>query len=320
MVRLPVIEKKGPLVTLALFSYNQEGFVRLAVEGALNQDYENLEIILSDDCSPDSTFDIIQRMTKEYTGPHRVLVNRNEKNLGLASHINRVFALAKGEIIVVASGDDISLPNRVSNSVCLFQSHPSAVSVHFSDVLIDRDGSRLPDGGRMRRKKRAGRINLRDFLSERRSAASGASRAIRKSVYDFFGELNDECPTEDSTYFLRGLMLGDAVVSSEPGVQYRVHENSLSAPGSINFMKFDQIKAQYIRDANVAFFSGKIDQHMNSKVLEWVDRNYRERLLLSKLYQSSSKAKFLFFDVIIGAGVSFLTKLRILKFYVFHRR
>ena len=44
-----------PLLTFALFSYNQENYIRQAVEGALAQDYPRLEIIISDDCSQDET-------------------------------------------------------------------------------------------------------------------------------------------------------------------------------------------------------------------------------------------------------------------------
>ena len=51
-----------PLVTFALFAYNQEAFIREAVASALSQTYEPLEIILSDDCSTDRTFAIMQEL------------------------------------------------------------------------------------------------------------------------------------------------------------------------------------------------------------------------------------------------------------------
>jgi len=47
-----------PLITFALFAYNQERFIREAVQGAFSQTYSPLEIIMSDDCSKDRTFDI----------------------------------------------------------------------------------------------------------------------------------------------------------------------------------------------------------------------------------------------------------------------
>ena len=85
-----------PLVTFALFAYNQEKYIREAVEAALAQDYPNLEIIFSDDCSPNSTFDVMRESTKNYSGCHQVKLNRNPVNLGLGSHVNRVVAQSKG--------------------------------------------------------------------------------------------------------------------------------------------------------------------------------------------------------------------------------
>ncbi len=105
-----------PLITFALFAYKQEQFIREAIKGAFSQTYEPLEIVLSDDCSPDNTFVIMQEMAAAYKGPHKIILNRNEKNLGLAEHINRVVEISKGEWIVTAAGDDISLSNRVADS------------------------------------------------------------------------------------------------------------------------------------------------------------------------------------------------------------
>src|SRR5690606_9493062 len=92
-----------PLVTFALFAYNQENYIREAIEGAFAQTYEPLEIILSDDCSTDQTFEIMQEVVLGYNGPHKVCVRRNEVNLGLAGHINSILAQAEGEFICWAA-------------------------------------------------------------------------------------------------------------------------------------------------------------------------------------------------------------------------
>ena len=74
-----------PLVSFLLFSYKQEAFIEAAMRAALAQTYEPLEIIVSDDCSPDGTFDIIKQIAAEYKGPHHLRINRNEKNRGMSS-------------------------------------------------------------------------------------------------------------------------------------------------------------------------------------------------------------------------------------------
>ena len=101
-----------PLVTLALFAYNQECYVGEAIAAAFAQTYSPLEIILSDDCSSDGTFEIMQHAVAEYKGPHHVVLNRNPLNLNIGGHVNAVAGLATGELIVLAAGDDISVPSR----------------------------------------------------------------------------------------------------------------------------------------------------------------------------------------------------------------
>lgn len=106
-----------PLVTFALFAYNQEAFIREAVAGALAQTYEPLEIILSDDCSTDRTFEIMKEMAATYDGPHRLVVRQNELNLQTALHVQAVANAMSGELLIVAAGDDISFANRARLTV-----------------------------------------------------------------------------------------------------------------------------------------------------------------------------------------------------------
>ncbi len=104
--------QEKPLITFILFAYNQECFIRDAIEGALSQTYSPLEIILSDDCSTDSTFLIMKEMVTNYNGQHKIVINQNENNIGLCAHINRCVELSQGELLVGAAGDDVSLPER----------------------------------------------------------------------------------------------------------------------------------------------------------------------------------------------------------------
>ena len=84
-------DQKGfPLVSFCLCVFNQEDFIQEAVEGALNQDYPNLEIIISDDCSTDRTWEIITEIIANHTEKN-IILNRNRKNLGLSTHINKIY-------------------------------------------------------------------------------------------------------------------------------------------------------------------------------------------------------------------------------------
>ena len=110
----PAIPAAGrPLATLFITSYNQEAYVGAAIDGAFAQTYAPLEIVMSDDASADRTFEIMREKAAAYRGPHRIVLNRNEKNLGIVPHVEKVMSLASGEIIVENAGDDVSVPHRV---------------------------------------------------------------------------------------------------------------------------------------------------------------------------------------------------------------
>ncbi|QEQ01511.1 FkbM family methyltransferase [Thermosynechococcus sp. CL-1] len=102
-----------PLVTFAVFAYNQEQFIREAIEGAFSQTYEPLEIILSDDCSSDRTFEIMQEMVANYKGKHTVIARRNPVNLMTAMHVSWVASEAKSQLLILNAGDCICHPQRV---------------------------------------------------------------------------------------------------------------------------------------------------------------------------------------------------------------
>lgn len=132
-------ESGHPFVTFILFAYNQERYVREAIESAFAQDYHPLEIVLSDDCSTDCTYQIMQEAYDSYEGPHELRIVRNECNMGVTSHVIQRGREAKGEYIVVAAGDDISKPHRVSTIVPCFDDE-SVWGVTTGFDLIDDAG------------------------------------------------------------------------------------------------------------------------------------------------------------------------------------
>lgn len=66
-----------PLVSFCLMACRQKELIRDAFNAGLAQDYDNLEVIVSDDNSQDGTWEIIQEIARDYQGPHKVLLNHN---------------------------------------------------------------------------------------------------------------------------------------------------------------------------------------------------------------------------------------------------
>ncbi len=92
-----------PLVGIGMPVYNGERFIRQALDSLLAQDYENFELIISDNASTDRT----QEICVEYAArDERIRYYRNERNMGAAWNFNRVFELSSGEYFMWASHDD----------------------------------------------------------------------------------------------------------------------------------------------------------------------------------------------------------------------
>ena len=228
--------------------YRHEQFVSDTVAGALSQTYPNLEIIFSDDNSPDNTFEVVQRAVKEYKGPHKIILNRNEKNMGLVPHINKaLFELAHGDFFFLNGGDDISMPERVSVGMNYFKSRPSVMAVTGSHIVIDKNGKET--GESIYDKDTILEAADREYLMSDSFMTGGVALSFRKKVLETFGRLSEDCQTEDSVLRFRAILLGPALRSSKLFLKYRIHDNNISK--DICNFKTAKIASQYMADLAV---------------------------------------------------------------------
>lgn len=109
-----------PLVSVILATYNDQKYIRQAVNSILFQKLEDLELIIVDDASTDNTKNILEDIKKNDS---RVKVYRNNNNRGLPYSLNRALHYAKGKYIARMDGDDISLPNRLQKQYNYMEEH-----------------------------------------------------------------------------------------------------------------------------------------------------------------------------------------------------
>lgn len=217
---LPALDER-PLVTFALFAYNQEKYIREAIEGALAQTYEPLEIILTDDCSTDGTFTIMEEMAHNYEGTHSIKVRKNSSNKGTLAHVIEVAQEAQGTIFVVAAGDDISLPQRTEIIVSFFLNGDFyAASSH--DLIIDENG--------VERDLDPGRIALRgEWHNENSAWIHGATAAYSTKFIANLHTPKEKILYEDMVFTdLLSLMNKKAALIKIPLVKYRHHFENIS--------------------------------------------------------------------------------------------
>ncbi len=215
------IEK--PFVSFILFAFNQEKLITEAVESLLSQDYDLLEIILSDDASSDNTFKIMESIAKNYKGKHTIKLNRNENNLGICAHINKLLSLTEGELIFCAAGDDISFPDRCSRVVAYWLEHNKKPDLIATDALeIKYNGTPI---GLKPTASLDKWQSIEDWF-EKSPFILGATHTWSRNLIERFGELDPEIRGEDHIMTFRAILTGSAMTLAEPLVKHRLKDDS----------------------------------------------------------------------------------------------
>ena len=234
-----------PLVTIAVICYNQEKFIEEAVQSALGQTYTPLEVVITDDCSTDNTFPLIEKIVSNYNGPHKVIINRNQTNLGLAGNVNKSWELSSGEFLVSQGGDDISLPHRTSRLVDGWLSRdPRPDLVYSGIVLIDEEGNELS------KNVQVAEITppIDDTVTGRNVfIAGGCAASYPRSLHYFTGPLNSEVMAEDFVYSFRALLGNGVVGIPEPLVLYRQHSASVIGQLKSSLDSKSLVDSKYIK-------------------------------------------------------------------------
>lgn len=213
-----------PLVSFILITYRQEQFVRQALESALCQSYENLEIIVSDDHSPDGTFELVSDIISSYTGPHQVSAVRNPLNVGPLGNLNAAMHLVRGELVVAAAGDDVSFPERTRLIVDEYLRSGRQAKAIFSNAIV------IDEKGRQERNYFSVPPPSHLTLSELASSDSGllgCTQAWTTEIFDVFGPINPKVTREDAVIPFRAALLGHVAYLDLPLVQYRRHRYNI---------------------------------------------------------------------------------------------
>jgi glycosyltransferase involved in cell wall biosynthesis len=145
----------NPLVSIIIPTYNRAEYLDRAVQSALSQTYNNIEVIVVDDASTDNTAQVVRSFESE-----KLRYIRNEENIGAPRTRNRGLQEANGEFVNFLDDDDELLPTKIHKQIQRFQvSNVDNLGVVTCDVLMVRD-----HGNELRENRKQGDI-FEDLLS-----------------------------------------------------------------------------------------------------------------------------------------------------------
>lgn len=136
------MDSQNPLVSVCIVSYNASDYIIEALESVKAQTYQNIELIVADDGSPDNTVELCKKWLVENGGRFvRTEVVVPPHNTGTSANYNRAVKASMGEWIKLFDGDDFLAPNCVEDNIAFVQEHQEALVV-FSEAGRFKNGQR----------------------------------------------------------------------------------------------------------------------------------------------------------------------------------
>lgn len=223
-----------PLVSVAMASYNHERFLPEAIEAILNQTYRDIELIIVDDASKDSSVEIIRSYQKKDS---RIRTIFHEKNKGIAKTFNDGIDAASGKFVAKTGSDDVWVEDKIEKQLEVLKNNENLV-VYSACSVIDAESNPVcePCGKKQSRRKRkkSGKI-FRELLGGNFICA-GSIIFKKENVRDIrfdeqFRYVNDykfalDLARKYEYHFI-----------PQPLVKYRVHGNNITLKDNAGWLE-----------------------------------------------------------------------------------
>jgi glycosyltransferase involved in cell wall biosynthesis len=306
------MDKQLPLVSIVFTSYNHKEYLKQALDSLLCQTYQNIEIIIIDDCSTDGS----QEILKQYEQNDKIHLHLKQQNSGSyvnASNYGATFA--KGEYLIFAQCDDYAEPEQIKLLSNVLNDYPEVGVVYSKSLLVDENGKFISDDFAIREKKFkdvvakesiiSGNI-FRELLTVSCVIPNLSAAMIRRDMYDKINGLSNKYyMASDWCFWLELSEITNFLYLSQPLNNFRQHSTTIRSKTKIvNHLKeifnvFQNHIAKYK-------LTGKVkNQFYVGFGNIWFTYFIESPLVVSKsifkiLVHTASKQKFIFYYLIIG--------------------
>ena len=218
-----------PLVSIVVPSYNHAPYLRQAIESALSQTLQDLEVIVVDDCSSDESLEILGTIEDS-----RLKILVNEENRGASFSLNRGIQASSAPVVAILNSDDLFEPQRLS--LCLAALDDPEVMLVGTDLkLIDGSGFEIQDPSfwwfqwyRSLTAYYAAHHDLMAALFRGNIFVSTSNFVFRRGLFDQTGPFESLRYVQDYAFILRVIRLYPQGVSWLPDqtFAYRLHNTN----------------------------------------------------------------------------------------------
>ncbi len=274
-----------PLVTIGVGNYNNAKYVLDTLKSIEEQTYDNIELVIIDDCSTDESLGMIREWLKSYNKPFKLIAH--EKNMGVCVVCNAIINNANGKYVAFLATDDAMMPDKISVQVNILEKAGSDVCAVFSDAyLMKDDGSPMYGWFIQRYYKGFEDIptgNIYEPLLLLHLFMPSPTVLIKMEAYKKVGQFDENLAYEDYDMWLRLAREYKFIFSDYVSMRYRVRSSSLSFTMKKWYPSLIKIYAKHIDYGQLV-----IKRMEDIARLAYIDRDKESLELLTK-YKKVSK-------------------------------
>jgi glycosyltransferase involved in cell wall biosynthesis len=228
-------------VSVCIIAFNVEAFIAQAIEGALAQRTNfDFEVVIGEDCSQDSTKEIIADYHRRF--PKLIRAIFRENRLGMVRNFAETVLACKGQYIAMLDGDDFwNSPDKLQKQADLLDDHPECSGCYHNVNLLNEDD---PQGNRPKHSK-----GQKAFLGLHELAAGNpvcaGSMLFRAGLFNEFPGWYFKMPMQDWPLYVLNAHFGPVAYIDEILSTYRIHRNGdWSRQDRVDVLKRDISAAQ----------------------------------------------------------------------------
>lgn len=211
------------LCSILIPVYNGEKFLEMTIKSCLAQSLiDNIEIIVVDDCSNDSSFEIMQKLASSHPN---IIALENDINLGISKTVNKAVSLAKGKFILLLGHDDMLRQNHIE--IITNEFDDETAFVHCNADLINKDntifGTGVDDNLQIKKTK-----SIKYYLTMGNFIHSTGT-IIRKKCFDDVGGWDEQYRNYGEwLLWIKLSSVGKVKYSTQIKASYRRHDTNIT--------------------------------------------------------------------------------------------
>lgn len=211
------------LVTIVIPCYNHAKFVAKTIQSIIDQDYDNIELIVIDDGSPDTSQQVIESFRSACEARFKRFELRFNTNQGLSKTLNEGIAWAQGEYLSLIASDDWMYPSKTATQVGYLQHHADVAAV-FTGVNMINDHDEI-----LYSRVRADYLATFEQIFASQHDLPASTQMHRLNSLKAIGGFDENRIIEDWSMLLKLSATGAKIgYIGQPLVAYREHANNLS--------------------------------------------------------------------------------------------